>query len=317
MIRFISEDDVDACLDVATTIGLLEAAACALAAGTAAVTPRERPTTPNLYMNLMGAALDGRIGHKCYPIAKGHGPNFVVTLFGSDAKMVALIQANRLGALRTGAASGLATRFMARANARVAAIVGTGRQARTQIEAVCAARPIAQVRAWGRNPEHLRQFCDEMTVRLKLPVEPAQDVASAVRGADVVTTMTSATEPLVFGKMLEPGTHVNAAGSNRATAAEIDPETVRRAGIIAVELIAQAKMESGDLLAAEKAGAFDWSEAVPLADVVTGALPGRTSDDQITLFESLGIALWDIAAANYIYDACVKTGRGREIDLPL
>jgi len=316
MIRYISEEDVAATLDVATAIDLLDSAARALAAGTASVTPRQRPFTTGVRMNLMGAGLDGRIGHKCYPIGKGRA-NFVVTLYGDDASMLALMQANRLGQIRTGAASGLATRFMARADARVAAIIGTGWQARTQLEAVCRVRPIERARAVGRNPEHTRIFCAEMSALLGIPVEPAADVASAVAGADVVTTMTSASEPVLLGSMLAPGTHVNAAGSNRATSAEIDPEVVRRASIVALELLEQAKMESGDLLLAERAGAWDWSSAIPLSDIVAGKLLGRTSDDQITLFESLGIALWDIAAANYIYDACLKSGRGRDIDLPL
>jgi len=316
MIRYISEEDVAATLDVATAIDLLDSAARALAAGTASVTPRQRPFTTGVRMNLMGAGLDGRIGHKCYPIGKGRA-NFVVTLYGDDASMLALMQANRLGQIRTGAASGLATRFMARADARVAAIIGTGWQARTQLEAVCRVRPIERARAVGRNPEHTRIFCAEMSALLGIPVEPAADVASAVAGADVVTTMTSASEPVLLGSMLAPGTHVNAAGSNRATSAEIDPEVVRRASIVALELLEQAKMESGDLLLAERTGAWDWSSAIPLSDIVAGKLLGRTSDDQITLFESLGIALWDIAAANYIYDACLKSGRGCDIDLPL
>jgi alanine dehydrogenase len=316
MIRFISEEDVAATLDVATSIELNDAAARALAAGTASVTPRERPFTTGVRMNLMGAGLDGRIGHKCYPIGKGHA-NFVVTLYGDDAKMIALIQANRLGQIRTGAASGLATRLMARPDASVATIVGTGWQARTQLEAVCRVRPIKRAFAIGRNPEHTQKFCTEMSALLGIPVEAGTDVASAVGESHVVTTMTSASKPVVFGSMLQPGTHVNAAGSNRATSAEIDPEVVRRAGIVAIEDLAQAKMESGDLIDAVTAGAFEWSRAVLLSDIVAGNTPGRTSDDQITLFESLGIALWDIASANHIYDACVKSGRGREVDLPL
>ena len=316
MIRFITEEDVAATFDVATSIDLLDSAARALAAGTASVTPRQRPFTTGVRMNLMGAGLDGRIGHKCYPIGAKRA-NFVVTLYGGDASMLALIQANRLGQIRTGAASGLATRLMAREDASVATIVGTGWQARTQLEAVCRVRPIERAFAVGRNPEHTQKFCTEMSALLKIPVEPAADVAAAVRDSHVVTTMTSASEPVVFGSMLSPGTHVNAAGSNRATSAEIDPEVVRRAGIVAIEDLAQAKVESGDLLDAEKAGAWDWSRAVLLSDIVTGKVKGRTSADQITLFESLGIALWDMAAANHIYDRCVKEGRGKEIDLPL
>jgi ornithine cyclodeaminase/alanine dehydrogenase-like protein (mu-crystallin family) len=316
MVRFISEEDVAATFDVSTAIELLDAAARALAAGTASNTPRQRPFTTGVRMNLMGAGLDGRIGHKCYPIGGGRA-NFVVTLYGADASMLALIQANRLGQIRTGAASGLATRFMAREDAAVATIVGTGWQAHTQLEAVCRARPIKRAFAAGRNPEHTQKFCTEMSAKLGIPVEPAADIAGAVRESQVVTTMTSASDPLLFGSMLAPGTHVNAAGSNRATSAEIDPEVVRRAGIVALEDLAQAKVESGDLLLAERNGAWDWSRSVPLSDIVTGKVPGRTSDDQITLFESLGIALWDIAAANHIYDACMKRGLGRDVDLPI
>jgi alanine dehydrogenase len=316
MIHFISEEDVDAVFDVKTSIELLDSAARALAAGTASNTPRQRPATTGIFMNLMGAGLDGRIGHKCYPIARPRGANFMVTLYDNDASLLALIQSNRLGQIRTGAASGLATRLMAREDASVAAVIGTGKQARTQLEAVCRVRPIKHARAAGRNPEHTQKFCTEMSALLGIPVEPATDVATAVRGSHVVITMTSAVDPLVLGSMLEPGMHINAAGSNKASAAEIDADVVRRADIVAVEDLAQAKIESGDLLRAEKAGAWDWSRAVLLSDIVTGKVPGRTSDDQITLFESLGVAIWDIAAANYIYDQCVKTGRGREIDIP-
>jgi ornithine cyclodeaminase/alanine dehydrogenase-like protein (mu-crystallin family) len=113
-----------------------------------------------------------------------------------------------------------------------------------------------------------------------------------------------------MGASLRPGAHVNAAGSNRPTAQEIDIETVRRAALVAVEDVAQSKVEAGDLLAAAAAGAFSWTDAVRLTDIVAGKIPGRTSDTQITLFESLGIGLWDIAAASHVYDACMRAGRG-------
>ncbi len=122
--------------------------------------------------------------------------------------------------------------------------------------------------------------------------------------------MTSSAQPVLMGASLRPGTHINAAGSNRPTAQEIDIETVRRAAIVAVEDVAQAKVEAGDLLAAAAAGTFSWTAAVRLVDIVAGKIPGRTSDEQITLFESLGIGLWDIAVANHVYDACVKARRG-------
>jgi alanine dehydrogenase len=316
VIRYISEADVAGCLDIATCIDLLDGASRAYAAGNASIAPRQRITSGAVLMNLMGGGVGGRIGHKCYPIAKPRGANFWVTLFGADAGLLAMMQANTLGQIRTGAATGLATKYMARADASVAAIVGTGWQARTQLEAVCAVRPIKHAFASGRNPEHTAHFCSEMSAKLGIPVEAAKDVESAVRDAHIVITMTNAFEPLVHGSMLAPGTHVNAAGSNKATSAEIDEKVVRRAGVVAIEHLAQAKVEAGDLIAAEREGSFDWSRAVLLHDIVAGTTPGRTSDDEITLFESLGIGLWDIAAANYVYDHCVANGLGREVDIP-
>jgi ornithine cyclodeaminase/alanine dehydrogenase len=316
VIRYISEADVASCLSVATTIELLDAAARDLAAGKASVAPRQRIASGGVMMNLLAAGAGGRIGHKCYPIAKPRGANFWVTLFGHDAGLLAMIQANTLGQIRTGAASGLATRLMARPDASVMTIVGTGWQARTQVEAVCAVRPITRVYAYARNAEHTKNFCDEMTAKLGIAVEPAPTLEKAVGESQVVSTMTSASEPIVHGAMLAPGTHVNAAGSNKSTNAEIDEKVVRRSGVIAIENLAQAKIESGDLLAAERAGSFEWSRAVLLSDIVTGKTPGRNNVDEITLFESLGIGLWDIAAANYVYDHCVKNGLGRDIDLP-
>jgi alanine dehydrogenase len=316
MIRFISEADVAGCLDMATAIGLLEQAARDLAAGTASVTPRQRIASGNVRMNLMAGGAGGRIGHKCYPIAMPRGANFWVTLFGPDASMLALIQADTLGQIRTGAASGLATKYLARADARVATIFGTGKQARTQLEAVCSVRPIERAFVIGRSAENATRFCSEMSAKLAIPVTIATDAATAVRDAQVVALMTSASDPLLHGSMLAPGTHVNAAGSNTATNAEIDEKVVRRAGIVAIENLAQAKIESGDLLRAEREGSFDWARAVLLSDIVAGTAPGRESPDEITLFESLGIALWDIAAANYVYDHCVASGIGREVDIP-
>jgi ornithine cyclodeaminase/alanine dehydrogenase len=315
-VRYLTEADVASLLDVRTTIDLLDAAARKQAAGEAQNAPRQRVASGNVRMNLLGAALDGRVGHKTYPIGP-NGATFWYTLYDATGAILALMEANTLGQIRTGAASGLATRLLARPDARIAAIVGTGWQARTQLAAMCAARPIERALAWGRTPENVSAFCAAMSATLGIPVEPAQTVAEAVRDADVVATMTSASEPLVRADMLKAGAHINAAGSNRATAAEIDAGVVRRAAVVVVEDVAQARVESGDLLRAERdAGAWEWSRAVRLADVVAGKHPGRDGADDLTLFESLGIGLWDIAAANYVYDRAGERNAGTMIELP-
>ncbi len=149
-----------------------------------------------------------------------------------------------------------------------------------------------------------------------MPVEPAAARAAAVEGADVICTMTSSATPVFEGAWLAQGAHVNAAGSNRANAQEIDVETVRRAAVVAVEDVAQAKVESGDLRAANETGDWSWNQVTRLSDIVAGHALGRTGDEQITLFESLGIGLWDLAVAIHVYDACVAQGRGTELPIP-
>jgi ornithine cyclodeaminase/alanine dehydrogenase-like protein (mu-crystallin family) len=196
------------------------------------------------------------------------------------------------------------------------AIIGTGSQAPTQVEAVCAVRPIARVLAWGRDPDRLRAFCELASARCGVRVLAAPSPQEAVAAADVVATMTTARSPVLFGAWLRPGAHVNAAGSNRANAQEIDVETVRRAAVVAVEDVAQAKVESGDLRAANETEGWEWRDMVRLSDVVAGHALGRTGDDQITLFESLGIGLWDLVTASHVYDACVAAGRGTRLPIP-
>lgn len=309
---FLTEADVAATLTMPEALRLLDAAARKLADGSAMNAPRQRVTAGGAMLQVLPAALDGRVAHKSYTVA-ARGATFWVTLYAPDGEMLALIAADRLGQIRTGAASGIATRYMARDGARSLATIGTGYQARTQIEAICFVRPVERVRVWGRNPQHLQHFCTQVSALLDRPVEAATSAYDAVTEADIVVTMTSSSQPVFSGASLRPGTHINAAGSNRPVAQEIDVATVRRAAFVAVDDVAQAKVESGDLRAAVDAGAFSWDAAVRLADIVAGTAPGRTDDAQITLFESLGIGLWDLAAASHVYDACLSAGRGKKL----
>jgi len=312
---YLTEADVIATFPMATALEALERAARAQADGSAMNAPRQRVKANTTILHVLPASLEGRMGHKSYTTAP-RGPRFWYTLWDASGEMLALIEADRLGQIRTGAASGLATKFLARENARTLGVIGTGYQARSQIEAVCVARPIERVHVYGRDRARLELFCKELTAQLSRPIEAAANAQAAIEGADVLVTMTSSVKPVFDGSWLAPGTHVNAAGSNRAVAQEIDVETVRRASLVVVEDVAQAKVESGDLRTANEAGAFRWLDAVRLSDIVAGSVLGRTSDDQITLFESLGIGLWDLAAANVVYDACREAGRGTELPFP-
>ena len=306
---YLTEADVAATLTMPDALRLLDDAARKIASGVAMTAPRQRVSAGAAMLQVMPAALDGRVAHKSYTIGE-RGATFWVTLYGASGEMLAIIEANRLGQTRTGAASGLATQYLARPDSRTLGVIGTGYQAHTQVEAICLTRPIERVRVWGRDARRLHEFCREVSALVGRPVEPASSADAAVDAADVVATMTSASVPIFAGTSLRPGTHVNAAGANRPTAQEIDVETVRRAAIVAVENVAQAKTESGDLRLAVEASAFAWEAAVLLSDIVAGTASGRTDAAQITLFKSLGVGIWDIAVANHVYDACVSAGRG-------
>jgi alanine dehydrogenase len=285
--------------------------------GTAINNPRSRVRLPTGQLHMMGAALPTRgvIGYKAYTAFRGQ-TRFHVMLYSSDTgELVAMLQADRLGQLRTGAASGVATKYMARPEARSVGIFGTGWQARSQLEAVCAVRQVQGIKAFGRDATRRQTFCSEMSQQLGIPVEPAHTPEAVVKGMDLVITATNARDPLFDGNWLEPGAHVNAIGSNALIRREIDDTTVRRSALVVVDSKEQARLECGDLLGALERGLIHWEQVRELGDVVAGFIPGRRQGSDITLFESHGLAIWDLAAGMAVYDAAKAKGVGRELAL--
>jgi ornithine cyclodeaminase/alanine dehydrogenase-like protein (mu-crystallin family) len=274
--------------------------------------PRRRCRLQNGLLHVMSASVPtlGFAGLKCYT-SSGGTDQFLVHLYNADdGQLLAIMEADRLGQLRTGAASAVATRFMAREDVSRLAIIGTGRQARAQLQAICAVRPIQTIAAYGRDSERREQFCKEMTKILGVTVTPAPGPEEAVRDADIVVTATTSSEPVFNGEWLAKGTHVNAIGSNSLARQEIDVETVRRSACVVVDSLEQARIENGDLARAVEAEAFYWEDARELGLVVIGDFPGREDDSEITLYESGGIALEDVALAGRIYKAAQKVGVG-------
>ena len=319
LMRYLTEAQVAALLPVGDAIVALEEAFLALAGGTAQVRPRQRVHLPTSVLQVMPAGLTTAsatgLGLKAYVSGRG-GTRFAFLLFDpQDGRLLALMEANQLGQIRTGAASGLATKYMARDDAQTVGIIGTGWQARSQLAAVCAVRPIRQARCYSRDALRREQFARDMSAHLSMAVSAAPDARAVVDGADIVITITSAREPVFDGAGLAAGTHVNAAGINQAAKREIDDTTIQRASTIAVDLLEQARGECGDLIAAEQAGAFHWEQAVELASIVSGAVPVRSNRDDITLFESQGIALEDVAVGMLVYRRAMEQGIG--VDLPV
>jgi alanine dehydrogenase len=312
---FLTEADVRKLLPMEEAIGLMQGAFERLASGEAVNQPRRRLALPTGSMLHYMAAADGRyFGAKIYSTNPRSGAHFTLLLYrAADAELLAVIQANWLGQIRTGAVSGLATRMMARADADTVAVIGSGFQARSQLDAIAAVRRLRSVKVWSRSAGKRTLFAREASGQLGISVEPAASAEEAVRGAAIVATMTNAREPVLEDSWIAPGTHINAAGSNYPNRRELPAELVLRADWVVVDSREQARMESGDLLMAMDEAMWHQPRVVELAEVVSGAVSTRTRGDEVTLFKSNGLAVEDVASAGCVYERAIAAGVGRTV----
>lgn len=279
--------------------------------------PRSRIRMPRGFHHMMAASVLGSevFGLKTYTSFRS-GVRFIVMLYDSNnGDLLAMVQGGRLTQLRTGAVTAVATKYMAREDSATVGIIGTGNQGRTQLAGVCGVRNVKSVKAYDRSEESVKAFASEMSAELGVDITPVETAEEAARDLDIVITMTTARTPVLLGEWLQPGQHINAAGSNHWIRQEVDDDVVRNASIIIVDSIEDAQIEAGDLLYPIERGRIRWSQIKELADVVVGHITARKSPDDITLFESQGIAVSDIAAAAYIYKKAVEQGVG--VALPL
>lgn len=317
MVHFFTEDDVAELLPMTDAVACVDKAFHLLASGEAVNKPRQRVRVEKLMLHVLpaGSAALGYVGLKAYTTGPS-GARFYFLMFdAAGGELVALMEANRLGQIRTGAASGVATRYLAREDAKSVGIYGTGWQARSQLEAIAQVRSVDSVVAYGRNQERREKFCSEMSEILGVPVAPADSPEAAAAEADILVTVTNAKEPVLKGAWLRPGQHINAAGSNNVRRLEIDADAVTRSSFIAADSVEQAKIECGDLAAVVDAGGISWDHVHDLANVVSGEIEARQNEDDITLFESQGLAIEDVAAAKHVYQAGLERGRGRKLDI--
>jgi alanine dehydrogenase len=318
MTLHISEAEVRAVLTMPLAVGAVEEISRKQATGEVVVHPRRRFELPGGgFFHYMAAAdfSAGFVAMKQYTFVRGK-LRFLVPLYEmATGDLLALIEADYMGQLRTGAASGVATKYLARKNARVAAIIGTGGQAKTQLEAIAAVRKLESARAYGRDMAKREKFCKEMSERAGIPVHPCASAAEAVRSADIVCTATTAAQPVVSGADLSPGAHINAIGANHAHKRELDDEAVASADIIVVDSVEQSRQEAGDLIIAFHGDEICWTGVKKLSEIVAGKTSGRTSDTEVTLFKSNGIASWDLAVAMKVYTMAREKKLGRELPL--
>jgi alanine dehydrogenase len=313
---YLTESDVRELLPMVDAIQLMHSAFERLAGGEAANHPRRRLILPTGSVLHYMAGSDGKyFGAKIYSSHPRHGAHFLFLLYrAADAEPLALVEANHLGQIRTGAASGLATSLLASKNASSVAIIGSGFQAGTQLEAMLAVRKIAEVRVWSRDPAKRAGFAAEASVRFGMPIRAVETAERAVRDAAIVVTATYAKEPVLESEWVAVGAHINAMGSNQATRRELPTDLVRRADWIVVDSKEQARMESGDLLMALEDGDWASPRLVELQDVVSGRVRPRSRPDEITLFKSNGLAVEDVIAAAFVYERAVAAGRGRPVE---
>jgi len=316
MTLHITESDVRQILTMPMAIDAVEEISRKEAAGQVVVHPRRRFELPSGgFFHYMAAAdfAAGFIAMKQYTYVRGK-IRFLVPLYEiASGDLAAMIEADYMGQLRTGAASGVATKFLAPRGASVAAIIGTGGQARTQLEAIAAVRKLKSARVYGRNADRRKQFAESMSQKLAIPVEPANSAAEATRDAQIICTATTASQPVLTAADIPSGAHVNAIGANHANKRELDGQAVAAANLIVVDSVDQSRQEAGDLILAFQNDESRWSQVETLSEVVAGKIPGRTSDSQITLFKSNGIASWDLAVAMLVYAQAQKKGLGRNL----
>jgi ornithine cyclodeaminase/alanine dehydrogenase-like protein (mu-crystallin family) len=317
MALLLHEEDVRLLLDMKGTILVMEQAFLALAEGNAVNRPRQRIAQPNGVLHLLAASIStmGVMGYKAYTVFRT-GMRFAIVLFDAlDGNLLALIEADWLSSMRTGATSAVATRHLARPDSTRIGLIGAGQQATTQLLGICEVLPITQVSVYSRRLPECEMFCSKMARGLNILVQPAASPREAIEEADIVITATTSPDPVFPGDWLKPGCHINAIGSNWANRHEIDLPTLQRSDIIVTDSREQALVEAGDLIIPANLGQFDWNRVSELADVVAGRGPLRQSPGETTLYKALGIALEDIAAAGLVYRLARERGVGEEIQL--
>ena len=315
MALFLREADVERLLTMPMTLGLIERVHREYSTGNAIDVPRERTRLPKAALHILQGAVPsaGVFGYKAYTSSR-EGVRFLVHVFSAErGNLEAIVEANTLGMMRTGAAGGVAAKWLAREDARTVGIFGSGWQARGQLEALAAVRRLERVKVFSRTAEKVARFCETMRAKLSLDVVPAASPDDAVKGSDIVVTITTSATPVFDGESLSPGTHVNAAGSNSLLRQEIDEATVRRANPVVVDSRPSAMKEAGDLLPALEKGRLHAGALTELGEVIAGIRPGRTSRDQITLFESQGMAMQDLIIAAELVRSARERGIGEEV----
>ncbi|MDR0454937.1 MAG: ornithine cyclodeaminase family protein [Deferribacteraceae bacterium] len=312
---YISEDIVKKFLDMPKTLELTEEMFTLFAQGKAFNTVRTRARIRKGALHILPAALPTKkvMGYKAYTSFK-EGAVFRFYLYNAEnGALLAVIDAEEIGRLRTGAASGIAAKYLARANSVRCVIFGAGYQAESQLEAIHAVRPLSRADVVNLDPEKGIAFAENMSKKLKTEVTHTTNPKESVLSADIIATATWSVKPVIDKSWsFKPGVHINAAGANALIRAEI-PESVVESAFVVVDDKEVAKTECGDILPSLEKGRLHWNSVAELGDIVAGFRRGRTDNEMITLFESQGMGLQDLICAEYVYAKTLEAGLGAEM----
>ena len=280
--------------------------------------PRIRIANQNQSFNYMTAS-SPELGFYCmktYSTYKTTSPTFYVYLFDySNGELLSIMNASALGQIRTGAASGIATKYLSRQNSHRLSIIGTGYQAKTQAEAITLIRPITLIKVYSRSLGNRQVFAEWLQQNLNIECIPVNSPEECIEHSDIITTITTSKNPVLKGSQITSGTHINAAGGNHYMRRELDDDAVLNSNVIATDDINQARAECGDLINVIDRGLLRWHNIHQMSEITSGIKTGRTNENQITLYESQGLAIQDLTAAAHIYSKAIQNKIGTTVDI--
>ncbi len=320
MTLVLNASDVERAATMPALIEAIEKGLHEEALGRAEAPPRLNIATDNGWFRVMPAVVNesGVMGYKAFTITNKVGARYLIAVFDTaDGRLLALMDAHYLTAARTGATAGIGTKLLARQDSRLAGVIGSGLEARTNLEAVCCVRQIEQVRVFSTTPERRELFAREMSARLSVEITPVDSPQQAVQDADIVVVATNTMgkpDPVAYkGQWMQPGQHINSIASTMPRQREIDPDAMATAECILVDSKAQMEEESGDILTAMQEGKYDAGKVFELKQALIGQAPIRSRDDQITLFKSVGTAVQDVMSGLAVYKEAQRLSLGQDI----
>ncbi len=316
MALFLKDEDVAQCVTMAAMLEAIESMQRQYGDGQAHNMTRRKIIADSGMLSVMGGGLfhQGLLGVKTYTVVKG-AYSFQVSLYDANTgELLLYTQANRLGQLRTGATTGVAVKHLANPGDATVGIIGTGGQAPTQLEALSKVRGIKKIKAYSRTQERREEFACRMTDTMGVEVSAVASNEDAVRDCDIVLCIAATMDPVVEGAWLKDGSTLIGAGPTTWRAREVDEAVITRAGKLIVDSTEQAAIEAGDLCSAVDKGIIQWSKVHELRHIVSGAVTGRDSKDQLVYAKIMGTGVADVAAAKLAYDSAKAAGLGTEVD---